>query len=46
MNMNIELDEVVIEDVSDAALELAAGGGPRTGSTNLFTGGGWGCNPC
>jgi hypothetical protein len=24
--MNIELDEVVVQDVSDAALELAAGG--------------------
>ncbi len=25
--MNIELDEVVVQDVSDEALELAAGGG-------------------
>jgi hypothetical protein len=25
--MNIELDEVVVQDVSDDALELAAGGG-------------------
>ena len=25
-NMNIELDEVVVQDVSDDALELAAGG--------------------
>ena len=31
--MNIELDEVVVQDVSDDALELAAGGaqGGRTG---------------
>ena len=31
--MNIELDEVVVQDVSDDALELAAGGaqgGPKT----------------
>jgi hypothetical protein len=31
--MNIELDEVVMQDVSDDALELAAGGaqgGPQT----------------
>ena len=31
--MNIELDEVVVQDVSDEALELAAGGaqgGPLT----------------
>ena len=26
VNMNIELDEVVVQDVSDDALELAAGG--------------------
>ena len=26
INMNIELDEVVVLDVSDEALELAAGG--------------------
>ena len=26
INMNIELDEVVVQDVSDDALELAAGG--------------------
>ena len=25
--MNIELDELVVQDVSDEALELAAGGG-------------------
>ena len=27
--MNIELDEVVVQDVSDDALELAAGGALR-----------------
>ena len=27
--MNIELDEVVVQDVSDEALELAAGGGAQ-----------------
>jgi hypothetical protein len=35
--MNIELDEVVVQDVSDDALELAAGGaqgGPTQGGTN------------
>ena len=26
INMNIELDEVVVQDVSDDALEMAAGG--------------------
>ena len=26
INMNIELEEVVVQDVSDDALELAAGG--------------------
>jgi len=46
MNMNVELDEVVSEDVTDAALELAAVGGPGKGFTNLFTAGGRGCNPC
>jgi hypothetical protein len=36
--MNIELDEVVVQDVSDEALELAAGGaqgGPQTYPTLL-----------
>ena len=32
--MNIELDEVVVLDVSDEALELAAGG--AQGSTHTF----------
>jgi len=37
--MNIELDEVVVQDVYDDALELAAGGaqgGPRT-AVSCFT---------
>ncbi len=43
--MNIELDEVVVLDVSDEALELAAGGaqggcdlGPQTYTQNIFQG--------
>jgi len=38
--MNIELDEVVAQDVSDDALELAAGGaqgGPGEQTTMLLT---------
>jgi hypothetical protein len=31
--MNIELDEVVVQDVSDDALELAASGAQRGGKT-------------
>ena len=31
--MNIELDEVVLQDVSDDALELAAGGAQGGGGT-------------
>lgn len=41
--MNIELDEVVVQDVSDDALELAAGsaqGGPRSA---VATQGCWWC---
>jgi hypothetical protein len=34
--MNIELDEVVVQDVSDAALELAAGSA-QGGDPNLRT---------
>ena len=36
--MNIELEEVVVQDVSDDALELAAGGaqGGRTGDWSYF----------
>ena len=33
--MNIELDEVVVQDVSDQALELAAGGAQGGCSTGL-----------
>ena len=42
--MNIELDEVVVQDVSDDALELAAGaaqGGPVRAVTRHL--GVWGC---
>jgi hypothetical protein len=38
--MNIELDEVVVQDVSDDALEQAAGvaqGGHRTGGCWAYT---------
>ncbi len=39
--MNIELEEVVVQDVSDDALELAAGGAQRGG---IVTGlGTWSC---
>ena len=38
--MNIELDEVVVQDVSDEALEQAAGGaqGGATAPTAIFAG--------
>ena len=41
--MNIELDEVLVQDVSDDALELAAGG--AQGGMHVRTGGGiiWDC---
>ena len=35
--MNIELDEVVVQDVSDDALELAAGGAQGGNSAGLST---------
>ena len=35
--MNIELDEVVVMDVSDDALELAAGGAQGVGWTDYCT---------
>ena len=35
--MNIELDEVVVQDVSDDALELAAGGEHAGGITMPMT---------
>jgi len=44
--MNIELDEVVVQDVSDDALELAAGGAqgaPKAGPTAATTGNCYGC---
>jgi hypothetical protein len=34
--MNIELDEVLVQDVSDDALELAAGG-PQAGPKNTVS---------
>jgi hypothetical protein len=38
--MNIELDEVVVQDVSDDALELAAGGA-QGGQAVALTGVSW-----
>ena len=47
--MNIELDEVVVQDVSDEALEMAAGGaqgGLLRAPSDRWTGGLYGCcNP-
>ena len=41
--MNIELEEVVVQDVSDEALELAAGGAQGGEPTPwVFSGGGYG----
>ena len=34
--MNIELDEVAVQDVSDDALELAAGGGSAYAQASWF----------
>jgi hypothetical protein len=41
--MNIELEEVVVQEVSDAALELAAGGaqGGQSYGLNLCSGNPW-----
>jgi hypothetical protein len=39
--MNIELDEVLVQDVSDDALELAAGGAQGGQFTGFFS-----INPC
>ena len=36
--MNIELDELVVQDVSDDALEQAAGGAHAGGTQLLLTG--------
>ena len=44
LNMNIELEEVV-QDVSDDALELAAGGG-ALGPTHVGTSGPQPCTAC
>ncbi len=41
--MNIELDEVVVMDVSDDALELAAGGAQGGGFTFAVPGTQMGC---
>ena len=44
--MNIELDEVVVQDISDDALELAAGGaqgGLLEAPTSLYTAKACGC---
>jgi hypothetical protein len=43
--MNIELDEVVVQDVSDEALELAAGG-VALGPTHVGTQGPQPCTAC
>ena len=50
--MNIELDEVVLQDVSDDALEQAAGGAQGGACPHKDVGGAcynvcqtWGCNP-
>ena len=40
--MNIELDEVVVQDVSDDALELAAGGA-QGNITHMGLGISWAC---
>jgi hypothetical protein len=42
--VNIELDEVVVQDVSDEALELAAGGAQGGPQTNTLSAGA-GCCP-
>ena len=39
--MNIELDEVVVLDVSDEALELAAGGAQGGNGERRWSYGGW-----
>ncbi len=41
--MNIELEEVVVQDVSDDALELAAGGAQRGSYCSMLTGNPSGC---
>jgi len=44
--MNIELDAVVLLDVSDDALELAAGAGGAGGYPTQLTGCATLCGPC
>ena len=39
--MNIELDEVVVQDISDEALEKAAGGAQGGGLNTCTNSGGW-----
>jgi hypothetical protein len=41
--MNIELEEVVVQDVSDDALEQAAGGAQVAPTANVNSGG---CHQC
>ncbi len=41
--MNIELAEVVLQDFSDDALELAAGGAPGMNTGYTVCSGMWGC---
>ena len=43
INMNIELEEVAVQDVSDDALELAAGGAQRGSYCSMLTGNPSGC---
>ena len=43
INMNIELEEVAVQDVSDDALEMAAGGGGTSYSYLGSNGGAWEC---
>jgi hypothetical protein len=42
-DMNIELDEVVVQDVSDEALEMAAGYAQGGAATGGFLTSCWGC---
>ena len=43
--MNIELDEVVVQDISDDALELAAGGAQGGDTTLPYPYPTWNCFP-
>jgi hypothetical protein len=44
--MNIELEEVVVQDVSDDALELAAGDEPQVGRNSSLVSLVAACNGC